>query len=279
MAKFSLNDILNSQSKTTESQSNQFEVRHIPLDQIVPSTKNAYGIRDIEELGASIEMVGLQHNLVVKPNGNGLYELISGERRYHALKLIGWATAPCKIERQPDNLMDELRLIMANSTARELTDYEKTYQVARLKELFQELKVAGYKIPGRLRECVADILKVSPAQVGIMEHINKNLVSEFKEEFKKGNIGISTANELAKMPKEKQEEAIESFKSVGVKVVKPVKRSFSSPNEDHMGLLMEALNGVELSDDEMKVLEWLAGLETEFVRCFVGLIKKARRDE
>lgn len=232
MAKFSMNDLLNSQSKPApEKAQGGFEIRNIPIDKIVPSESNKYGIRDIEELAASIEAMGLLHNLVVKkPDAAGLYELVSGERRFRACKLLyesgneKYATVPCKVEETEDAAFSELKLIYANATSRELTDYEKTYQAGRIKELLQELKAKGYKFKGRMREIVADMLNVSPAQMGRMESINKNLSPEFTEEFKSGNIGITTAYELSTLPQEEQSAAIEEYKKAGAETVKDVKK-------------------------------------------------------
>lgn len=203
MAKFTMADLLNSQSKKMEERP-AFEIRHIPIDKLKPSKKNQYGIRGIEELAANIEMLGLLHNLDVKEADEaGYYEIISGERRYQACKLLyesgnqEFKTLPCKVEALTENkAISELKLLYANAAARELTDYEKTYQAGRIKEILQALKKDGYKFQGRMREIVADMLDVSPAQMGRMESINKNLSPEFKEEFKAGNIGITTAYEL-----------------------------------------------------------------------------------
>ncbi|WP_277669043.1 ParB/RepB/Spo0J family partition protein [Caproiciproducens galactitolivorans] len=232
MAKFSMNDLLNSQSrKAPERVQSEFEIRHIPIGKIIPAENNKYGIRDIEELAASIETMGLLHNLVVKePNAEGFYELVSGERRFRACKMLyeggneKFSTVPCKVEGNEDKAFTELKLIYANATSRELTDYEKTYQAGRIKELLQELKANGYKFKGRMREIVADILNVSPAQMWRMESINKNLSPEFTEEFKGGNIGITTAYELSTLPKEKQATAMEEYKAAGAEAVKDVKK-------------------------------------------------------
>ena len=230
MAKFTMADLLNSQSKKTEERP-AFEIRHIPIDKLKPSKKNQYGIRGIEELAANIEMLGLLHNLDVKEADEaGYYEIISGERRYQACKLLyesgnqEFKTLPCKVEALTENkAMSELKLLYANAAARELTDYEKTYQAGRIKEILQALKKDGYKFQGRMREIVADMLEVSPAQMGRMESINKNLSPEFKEEFKAGNIGITTAYELSGQSEAEQAATLEAYKAEGAEALKKPK--------------------------------------------------------
>ena len=230
MAKFTMADLLNSQSKKTEERP-AFEIRHIPIDKLKPSAKNQYGIRGIKELAANIEMLGLLHNLDVKEaDETGYYEIISGERRYQACKLLyesgnqEFKTLPCKVEALTENkAISELKLLYANAAARELTDYEKTYQAGRIKEILQALKKDGYKFQGRMREIVADMLDVSPAQMGRMESINKNLSPEFKEEFKAGNIGITTAYELSGQSEAEQTATLEAYKAEGAEAHKKPK--------------------------------------------------------
>lgn len=230
MAKFTMADLLNSQSKKMEERP-AFEIRHIPIDKLKPSKKNQYGIRGIEELAANIEILGLLHNLDVKEADEaGYYEIISGERRYQACKLLyesgnqEFKTLPCKVEALTENkAISELKLLYANAAARELTDYEKTYQAGRIKEILQALKKDGYKFQGRMREIVADMLDVSPAQMGRMESINKNLSPEFKEEFKAGNIGITTAYELSGQSEAEQAATLEAYKAEGAEALKKPK--------------------------------------------------------
>lgn len=173
-----MSDLLNSQSKVTEKPDIEgFEIKKIPIENIVPSANNKYGIRNIEEMSASIEMIGLLHNLVVrKIDNSNMYEIVSGERRYRGIKKLyeegktEWKTIPCKIQKNKDDIFTELELLFANSTARELTDYEKTYQAGRIKELLTDLKKSGYKFKGRMREIVAETLKISTYKKNTLLH-------------------------------------------------------------------------------------------------------------
>lgn len=231
-AKFNINDLLNNQSKDSkaaEAKQEAFRIVNIPLDKLVPSSANIYGIREVEELAASIESMGLLHNLVVRELDGGRYEIISGERRYHACKLLheggnaDYAVLPCKVEGESSDAIAELKLIFANATARELTDFEKVEQAARMKELFKQLKAEGYEVKGRLREIVAGVLDVSPAQVGRLESVSEKLIPEYKEELKAGNIGISAAYDASTLPEDKQRETLDTYKAEGAKAVKKAK--------------------------------------------------------
>ena len=220
---FSINDILNTQSKETA----YFTIKNIPINKIRPSENNLYGIRDIDELAANIEAIGLQHNLVVKaekPEGD--YEIISGERRWRACMQLfengntNFEYLPCKIENESSNKMNELKLIYANSMARELTNYEKMEQARRIRELLYALKSEGHEFTGRMSAIVAGILEVSPAQVKRLEKINKDLSDGLKDEFKSGNIGVTAAYELSTLKESEQGDALQELRANGAVDVK-----------------------------------------------------------
>src|SRR5690606_18771913 len=74
----------------------------VSLSQLVPSKANprkAFDAKSLEGLAASIRTDGVLQNLVVKPvNGKGKrYAIITGERRYRALKLA----CPCRFPWTP----------------------------------------------------------------------------------------------------------------------------------------------------------------------------------
>ncbi|UPW82747.1 DUF3850 domain-containing protein [Lysinibacillus sp. Ag94] len=216
--KFNLSQLMNDKSKeAVEKEVLAFKIEHIPIERLRPSKKNKYIVEDVEELKASIELMGLQQNLLVREAKDG-FEVISGHRRLKAMQELcaegneQFKKIPCKIMKTVDDIQAELQLILANSTARELTDAEKTYQAARLQELLTDLKKSGYPISGRKREIVAQLMKVSPTQVARMESIDKKLAPELKEEFSKENINITTAYELSRLPKERQQEAVQEYK-------------------------------------------------------------------
>lgn len=234
MSKFNMMDLLNNTSKDTTEKNkdkvSKFKTVSIDINDLAPSKDNFYSTDEegIEELKNSIEVFGLQQNLVVKKINNDKYEIIAGHRRYLALKKLvkegkeQFQYAPCKVENDEDTIRNKLILLITNSTARELTEYEKMQQAQKLKELLIEYK-QHEKLPGRVREIVADILNVATSKIARMESISKNLSDELKQEFKEDNINISTAYEASKLSKEKQEEVYEEYKDKGNITIQDVK--------------------------------------------------------
>ena len=216
--KFSISGFMNDHSKKG-ADGFAFKIEMLELGAIYPSEANAYSVDDVAELKASIELVGLQQNLLVRETDPGRYELVSGHRRLIALKELfsegktGFGRVPCKVIKTASDIEAELQLIFANSTSRRLSDYELIYQARRLKEILTELKESGFSYTGKKREIIAEFLKVSPSQVSKYESINKNLSQELTEELKNGEINVTTAYELSKLPGEKQDEALAKHKS------------------------------------------------------------------
>lgn len=71
----------------------------LPLDQIAPRAdqfRRNFDQASIEALAASVDDVGLLEPIVVRPQG-GRYEIVAGERRYRALRHLGWERAPVRV--------------------------------------------------------------------------------------------------------------------------------------------------------------------------------------
>ena len=210
-----LNQVSQNVKKANEIEDkNNFNVQYIDIKDIERNKKNFYEIVNVDELAEDIKMNGLNHNLVVRKLDNGKYELISGERRYTALTQLVeqgneiFALVPCKVI-EANDIDSEIILIQANAQTRELTEIEKLEQVKRLTELYKTKKKNGEKVPGKIREIIANDLKLSPTQVGRYERINKNLIPELKEILENGNLTIANASEFSSLSEDNQKVILE----------------------------------------------------------------------
>ena len=236
LAKFSVTDLMNDKTIAGNGEDKvTFKIDFIPLNKLTPSEMNKYNVADVAELKASIELMGLMQNLTVRrAHVTDTYEIISGHRRFKALQELydDDYAVPCNVVKTADDLEAELRLIFANSTNRELNDYERTYQAGRLKELLTQYEQNGIKVTGRKREVVAELLRVSPAQIGRMESINKNLSADFTEAFRTGEIGITEAYELSTKPEEEQAAEFSKRKEAEAKLLNDIEEGEKQALED-----------------------------------------------
>lgn len=261
---FNMMDLLNNNSITTEDKEEnikKFNITQIHINDLVPSANNFYSIEEIEELKNTIELLGLQQNLVVKKIEGGMYKIIAGHRRYYSMLRLyqegnkNFKYVPCKVEEE-DDLKNELRLIITNSTTRDLTDWEKIHQANRLKELLTEYKERE-KIPGRVRDIVADILNVSATQIARMDSVSNNLIDDFKEELKEDKVKISVAYELSKLPEEKQKEVYKEHEDKSNITIKDIKKKSELEDEKEEIEVLEGQITVEealnITKEDLKV--------------------------
>ena len=251
--KFNISQLLSNTSreesggeKKEVSRQKTFKVVLINVHDLIPSKDNFYSVENVEELKTSIEMFGIKQNLVVKPIGNGKYRVIAGHRRRLAtLELVKegkkeFELIPCVIEESKDEIVERLLLITTNSTTRQLSDWEKIEQAREIKVLLEEYK-KNEKLPGRIRDIIAETLNTSPTQVGRMDAISNNLTSEFKEELKEEKINMSTAYELSGLTEEKQIEAFKEYEEKGSFSIKDVRQK----KEEETKVIEDVGNGKE----------------------------------
>lgn len=223
MAKFGINDLLNikgreagsiaakADSRQPVSEVNGYREIWLSPYEVKPSESNFYSQEKIEELADSFLAVGQQQPTVLA-RVEGEFRIVSGHRRnlanirnlergYREYEKVRY------LYRDMTPAMLELSLIMGNALNRELTAWEKTRQAQRLKEaLIRAREEDGLEIQGKLRDMVADLMNESSTNVARMECINHHASAEIKNEFKKGNLGISAAYEAAKLPLDRQKE-------------------------------------------------------------------------
>lgn len=207
----------------------RFRVKDISIDKIYSNAKNFYSMPDIEQLAQDIYAVGLLENLTVvyAPSKFGDYRLIAGERRWRALKLLveqghkEFEFVSCQVKTPAEENEEIVQLIIAN-TYRNKTVKDILEEEQKLKETLQKMKkdgltLQGYKLDsGRLRDIIADMLKMPTTKIAQIESINKRLIPQFTEELKEGRLTFSAAYELSGMTEEEQNDLLEKYEKSGL---------------------------------------------------------------
>ena len=106
----------------------------IPVDQIDRNpyqTRSHFEEKQMEELAASITANGVVQPILVRPQANGRYQLIAGERRWLASKRAGKATVPA-ILRQVSNEQTMEITIIENLQRADLDPIEQARAFDRL---------------------------------------------------------------------------------------------------------------------------------------------------
>ena len=181
-------------------------LREVDVDDLIGNEGNFYSVDEtaLEELKNSIALSGIMDPPTVTEAGDGKYRLISGHRRTAAVRaLVAEGREDLRkvtvLVRSPSSAaMEELELIMANSTARRLSSAEISEAAQRVERLLYELKEQGVEFPGRMRDHVAAACNVSRTKLANLKTIELNCLSDFRKMWADGKIPDATALELAR---------------------------------------------------------------------------------
>lgn len=234
MAKLKLNSAIMDDLKAAASDSFIDSLKMLEVGQIIPNESNFYEMTEIEELAEDIERQGLMSVLVVTED-NGEFHLISGHRRLAAVKLLidegrrKSTTVPCYIKSAKSADETQLDLIMLNATQRKYSDSDTMREYEELERIFKAMEQAGKPVKGKIRNNIARVLNVSPAQIGKIDNIKHNAIPDVEQAVKSGEMSISTANEVAKLAPEQQKEIIESKPDITHKEVKEIQKTSPKP--------------------------------------------------
>lgn len=234
MAKLKLNSAIMDDLRAAASDSFIDSLKMLEVGQIIPNESNFYEMTEIEELAEDIERQGLMSVLVVTED-NGEFHLISGHRRLAAVKLLidegrrKSTTVPCYIKSAKSADETQLDLIMLNATQRKYSDSDTMREYEELERIFKAMEQAGKPVKGKIRNNIARVLNVSPAQIGKIDNIKHNAIPDVEQAVKSGEMSISTANEVAKLAPEQQKEIIESKPDISHKEVKEIQKTSPKP--------------------------------------------------
>lgn len=178
----------------------------VDIDNLVGNDANFYAVDadKLEELKNSIALSGIMDPPTVTEAEGGKYRLISGHRRTAAVRALveegreDLRKVPVFVRSPRSAAMEELELIMANSTARVLSSAETSQAAQRVERLLYDLKEQGVEFPGRMRDHVAAACNVSKTKLANLHMIEENLIQDFKAQWAAGKLPDATALELAR---------------------------------------------------------------------------------
>lgn len=99
--------------KIAQKEQSVLSVESIPMVVILPcknQPRKTFKEESIKELADSMEANGLLLPIIIRPDADG-YEIVAGERRWRAAKLLKWETIPAIIKSVSDEEMLEIQVL------------------------------------------------------------------------------------------------------------------------------------------------------------------------
>ncbi len=213
-------------------------IRNIPINKITPGViqpRKDFG--DLNELAESIKEKGIIEPIIVRSK-NGRFEIIAGERRYRAAKIIGLKELPCIERNSPDNEALELAIV-ENLQRKDLNIFESAYSFKCLSDIYGYTHMDIANKIGKSRTTVSELLRINDLPDDILKKcIELNIVSKsFVLELVKLNDKkkmIKVLEEYSEKPFSRDE--IKKKRNIKTKKIdrenKPLKFNFVSDNKE-----------------------------------------------
>nr|WP_256834256.1 ParB/RepB/Spo0J family partition protein [Pseudomonas oleovorans] len=184
------------------------ELQYVPLELIQRGKYQPRRDMDqtaLEELAASIRAQGVMQPIVLRPIGNGRFEIVAGERRWRASQLAGQDKIPAMVRELPDEAAIAMALI-ENIQREDLNPIEEAVALQRLQQEFELTQQQVADAVGKSRVTITNLLRL----IALPEEI-KTLLAH-------GDLEMGHARALLGLPLEQQVEAARHVVARGLTV-------------------------------------------------------------
>jgi len=155
------------------------DVQHIRIDDIVPNRyqpRHHFSPGELAELVASIKQSGILQPIMVRRKGDGIFELIAGERRWRASKEAGLETIQAVVR----NCSDQESLLIAlveNIQREDLNPMETARAYSRMMNEFGLTQDAIADKVGRDRSSVANAVRLTHLHPEVQKLVESGTLS------------------------------------------------------------------------------------------------------
>jgi len=153
------------------------DVQHLRVDAIVPNRyqpRQTFSPQELAELTSSLKQSGLLQPILVRRKGDGIYELISGERRWRAAKEAGFETVQAVIR----NCGDEESVVLALVENLQRTDLNPMEMARAYHRMMNEFGLTQDIIAQRVgcdRSSIANVVRLInlPREIQLLIETNQ----------------------------------------------------------------------------------------------------------
>jgi ParB family chromosome partitioning protein len=187
-------------------------IRMVSVARISPNPfqpRREFAEAQLAELEASIRQNGLLQALVVRPAPAGApagaeWELVAGERRWRAVRRLGWSEVPV-IVKEPDDRAMLVLAIVENVQRAELSPLEEAAGYQQLIDEFGFTQAEVAESVGRERSTVANLLRLLQLPASVQRMVNEGTLSMGHA---RAILGLEDEHAMAEMAREAAEGAL-----------------------------------------------------------------------
>ncbi len=158
---------------------NEFKITTIPLADIFRSPyqpRKAFSEVEMGELSRSIQNYGVIQPIIVRPFENK-YQIVAGERRFRACKMLGLKEIPAIIQEINDERAAEISVI-ENLQRQELNFFEEANAYSQLISFFGFTQEEIASRLGRSQSAIANKLRLLKLPEQVRDKISPDMISE-----------------------------------------------------------------------------------------------------
>lgn len=155
------------------------DILRIPVDMVEANPfqpRMTFDRESLEELAASIRTLGLIQPITVRRIGSGMYQIISGERRYRACRMAGMTMIPAYVRDTNDQGMLEMAIV-ENIQREDLDPVEVAMSFQRLMDECSLTQEQMAERVGKKRATVANTLRLLKLPVKVQHDLKVGLIS------------------------------------------------------------------------------------------------------
>ena len=218
----------------------EIEISKIEPNPYQPRTE--FNQEALEELAASIRLLGLIQPITLRPLANGRYQIISGERRFRASQLAGLERVPAYIRQTDDQGMLEMAIV-ENIQREDLDSIEVALSFQRLIEECNLTQEAMAERVGKKRTTVTNYLRLLKLPAEIQFAIRAKKISMGHA---KALLSLESGKDQLKLANQIVEQDL-SVRQIEQKIQKMGQKKEKREKED--------APAIELPDSHFRVIE------------------------
>lgn len=175
----SVGDVLDAMDSGAVEMASGETVREIAIEKVIPcpfQPRKDFSEEALRELGDSIREQGILQPLIVRQRADSKFEIIAGERRWRASKLIGLPNVPVLVRKVDDHKALEIALI-ENLQRENLNPIEESRGFAQLIGQYNLTQDQVAAKVGKSRVSITNALRLLKLDKEVQGYVRDGLVS------------------------------------------------------------------------------------------------------